>query len=85
MLLTLTFGVIDVRCEITKEDCDKVFSEQGGNEIVLENCKAGNDSREWDVNADGDPSIQGRMRWPTMTCTLTVIGQLSQNIINHSR
>ena len=62
VLLTLTFGVIDVRCEITKEDCDKVFSEQAGNEIILENCKAGNDSREWDVNADGDPSIQGRMR-----------------------
>ena len=61
MLLTLTLGIIDVRCEITREDCDKV-SEQGGNEIVLENCKPGNDSREWDVNADGDPSIQGRKR-----------------------
>ena len=28
------------------------------NSIVAENCLPGNDSTEWDVNADGDPSIQ---------------------------
>ena len=29
------------------------------NEIVAENCKPGNPSTEWDINGDGDPSIQG--------------------------
>ena len=29
------------------------------NEIVAENCKPGNDSTEWDINGNGDPSIQG--------------------------
>src|SRR5918994_7432944 len=29
------------------------------NKIVAENCKPGNDSTEWDVNGNGDPSIQG--------------------------
>ena len=28
------------------------------NSIIAENCLPGNDSTEWDVNADGDPSIQ---------------------------
>ena len=28
------------------------------NTIIAENCLPGNDSTEWDVNADGDPSIQ---------------------------
>ena len=29
------------------------------NEIVAENCKPGNPSTEWDINGDGDPTIQG--------------------------
>ena len=29
------------------------------NEIVAENCKPGNDSTEWDINGNGDPTIQG--------------------------
>ena len=29
------------------------------NKIVAENCKPGNPRTEWDINADGDPSIQG--------------------------
>ena len=29
------------------------------NEIVAENCKAGSPASEWDVQGDGDPSIQG--------------------------
>ena len=29
------------------------------NAIIDENCKVGNDSTEWDVNADGDLTIQG--------------------------
>ena len=29
------------------------------NKIVAENCKSGHDSTEWDINANGDPSIQG--------------------------
>ena len=40
--------------EITAEDC-----EHARNDIIAENCKVGNNSRDWDVNADGDPSIQG--------------------------
>ena len=28
-------------------------------EIVAENCKPGNDSTEWDINGNGDPTIQG--------------------------
>ena len=43
-----------VSCDITEEDC--LFPI---NKIIEENCKLGNDSRDWDVNADGDPSIQG--------------------------
>ena len=40
--------------DITEEDClDPI------NKIIEENCKLGNDSQDWDVNADGDPSIQG--------------------------
>ena len=31
------------------------------NSIIAENCLPGNDSTEWDVNADGDPSIQVRL------------------------
>lgn len=29
------------------------------NKIVAENCKPGNDSTEWDINGNGDPSITG--------------------------
>src|SRR5258706_2401541 len=29
------------------------------NKIIAENCKAGNPRTEWDINAAGDPSIQG--------------------------
>ena len=29
------------------------------NEIVAENCKPGHDSTEWDINGNGDPTIQG--------------------------
>ena len=29
------------------------------NKIVAENCRSGNPREEWDVNADGDPDIQG--------------------------
>ena len=29
------------------------------NKIIAENCKPGNDSTEWDVNAHGDPTILG--------------------------
>ena len=46
--------VAGVSCEITHEDCVHPV-----NDIIAENCKQGNDSREWDVNADGDPTIQG--------------------------
>ena len=43
-----------VYCDITEEDCLNPV-----NKVIEENCKVGNDSRDWDVNADGDPSIQG--------------------------
>jgi hypothetical protein len=29
------------------------------NDVVAENCKAGNPATEWDIQGDGDPSIQG--------------------------
>eukprot|EP01064_Diplonema_japonicum_P013104 TRINITY_DN2048_c4_g1_i1.p1 TRINITY_DN2048_c4_g1~~TRINITY_DN2048_c4_g1_i1.p1 ORF type:complete len:716 (+),score=153.75 TRINITY_DN2048_c4_g1_i1:40-2187(+) len=29
------------------------------NSVVSENCKEGNDAEEWDINAGGDPEIQG--------------------------
>src|SRR5687768_17377782 len=29
------------------------------NKIIAENCKPGNPRTEWDINADGDASIQG--------------------------
>merc|ERR1719192_506667 len=48
VLLPLVWG------EIGPQDC---ISPK--NSIVAENCLPGNDSTEWDVNADGDPSIQG--------------------------
>ena len=44
-----------IRCVISPDDCVNPR-----NEIIRENCRPGNDSREWDVNADGDPSIQVR-------------------------
>lgn len=44
-----------IRCVISPDDCVSPR-----NEIIRENCRPGNDSREWDVNADGDPSIQVR-------------------------
>ena len=43
-----------VTSEITEKDCEAPV-----NPIIRENCRPGNDSRHWDVNADGDPSIQG--------------------------
>merc|ERR1719357_699498 len=45
---------VGVQSQISIEDC-----ESPANLIIEENCKVGNDSTEWDVNADGDPSIQG--------------------------
>jgi len=48
LLLPLVWG------EIGPQDC---ISPK--NSIIAENCLPGNDSTEWDVNADGDPSIQG--------------------------
>merc|ERR1719474_895883 len=45
---------VGVQSQISIEDC-----ESPANLIIAENCKVGNDSTEWDVNADGDPSIQG--------------------------
>ena len=33
--------------------------EAPANQIVAENCKTGNPSTEWDINAAGDPTIQG--------------------------
>ena len=41
-------------CIISVDDCL-----DPSNKIIEENCRVGNDSRDWDVNADGDPSIQG--------------------------
>ncbi|MCC6420720.1 MAG: hypothetical protein IT429_20975, partial [Gemmataceae bacterium] len=29
------------------------------NKIIAENCKPGHDATEWDINAHGDPTIQG--------------------------
>jgi len=40
--------------QICDEDCA-----HPKNTIIRENCKLGNDSRDWDVNADGDQTIQG--------------------------
>ena len=40
--------------ELRPEDCASP-----ANPVVRENCLPGNSSTEWDVNADGDPSIQG--------------------------
>jgi len=48
LLLPLVWG------EIRPNDCASPK-----NSIIAENCLPGNDSTEWDVNADGDPSIQG--------------------------
>ena len=39
---------------ISEEDCLNPK-----NRIIAENCLKGNDSRTWDINGDGDPSIQG--------------------------
>ena len=46
--------VAGIETHITEKDCEAPV-----NEIIRENCLPGNDSRQWDVNADGDPSIQG--------------------------
>ena len=53
-LLVVALLVSSVHSEITEADC-----EAPANQIIRENCLPGNDSRQWDVNADGDPSIQG--------------------------
>ena len=55
LLLALGPGLATVRATISPEDCARP-----ANTIVAENCKPGNSSRDWDVNADGDPSIQVR-------------------------
>ena len=55
VLLALGPGLATVRATISPEDCARP-----ANTIVAENCKPGNSSRDWDVNADGDPSIQVR-------------------------
>ena len=55
LLLALGPGLATVRATISPEDCAKP-----ANTIVTENCKTGNSSQDWDVNADGDPSIQVR-------------------------
>ena len=54
MLVFLVTWLTRVQAEITEKDCEAPV-----NEIIRENCRPGNDSRQWDVNADGDPSIQG--------------------------
>ena len=41
------------------------------NSIIAENCLPGNDSTEWDVNADGDPSIQVEFHYPSVFMSLT--------------
>ena len=41
------------------------------NSIIAENCLPGNDSTEWDVNADGDPSIQVYFHYPCVFMSLT--------------
>ena len=41
------------------------------NSIIAENCLPGNDSTEWDVNADGDPSIQVDFQYPSVFISLT--------------
>ena len=51
--LVLLLASPGIRCVIGPDDCVSPR-----NEIIRENCRPGNDSREWDVNADGDPSIQ---------------------------
>ena len=55
VLLVLGSGLVTVLATISPEDCARP-----ANTIVAENCKPGNSSRDWDVNADGDPSIQVR-------------------------
>ena len=53
--LTLLVSFLSiVTCDIAEDDCVNPI-----NKIIEENCRYGNDSRDWDVNADGDPSIQG--------------------------
>ena len=54
MLVVAVVLVSSVRSEITEKDCSAP-----ANQIIRENCRPGNDSRHWDVNGDGDPSIQG--------------------------
>ena len=54
VLLVAVVLVSSVRSEITEKDCSAP-----ANKIIRENCRPGNDSRQWDVNADGDPTIQG--------------------------
>lgn len=54
VLVLLSASLPWVLAEITEKDC-----EAPANEIIRENCRPGNDSRHWDVNGDGDPSIQG--------------------------
>ena len=54
VVLGVTTVITRVQAEISEQDC-----QAPANDIIRENCKAGNDSRYWDVNADGDPTIQG--------------------------
>ena len=54
LALALVLLVTRSHAQITEEDC-----QAPANQIIRENCRPGNDSRQWDVNADGDPTIQG--------------------------
>lgn len=56
-----------IRCVISPDDCVSPR-----NEIIRENCRPGNNSREWDVNADGDPSIQVRTKHTAIYITKVV-------------
>ena len=44
---------------IIREEANKKIRDLLANKVVAENCKPGNPRTEWDVNADGDPTIQG--------------------------
>ena len=61
LLLPLAWGEIGprdcVRFQLIISAHPQIFGSPK-NSIIAENCLPGNDSTEWDVNADGDPSIQ---------------------------
>ena len=51
--LLLLLAAAAARAEISHQDCLNP-----ANRIIAENCRPGNLSTHWDVNSDGDPSIQ---------------------------